>query len=415
MATTTLAQLRSKGGELHPSLPPYKSELNRWLILKAQLPHLQIIHPTTHLPEDIVTLQQALQQIASPQSGETTIDLGLCGTCARFVLPLLCGTPGVFNVDGNPRMRQRPMRALSACLQQAGADVQHCGDQELPIRVRGRLDWQPLSFALHAADSSQFLSGLMLLAPRLQPGTVIRVQHEGDTSFSEFTRSLLQQIGYHWENQGGSYQLHTTAVQHASPIHPEADWAALSYWLALSQLLQRPLVFKGVDCNSQQPDAQALSFYRYLGFTFRFGETTRVQPPAALPPHITLDAAAFPDLAPGFAVWFALAGASFRMAGLQRLPFKECDRVAAVERLFEALGTRVQHRRAQHDRILEWQATPLSAPQRPIRCFGDHRMVLAASLLATRFDGVQFDSPNCVAKSYPHWWHELIAISSLHS
>ena len=132
-----------------------------------------------------------------------------------------------------------------------------------------------------------------------------------------------------------------------------------------------------------------------------------MQPPHTLPKFIELDCSAFPDLAPGFAVWFALAGSSFTLSGLQRLPHKECDRILAIASIFERLNTRVQIYRSPNDLSLQWLAEPLSPPKQAIPTDNDHRMVFAASLLATRFSNVQIESPEAVVKSFPNWWQDL--------
>ena len=52
-----------------------------------------------------------------------SIDCGAGGTMLRFLTAALTVLPGRFRLDGSPRLRQRPVGALVACLRSLGAHI----------------------------------------------------------------------------------------------------------------------------------------------------------------------------------------------------------------------------------------------------------------------------------------------------
>ncbi|MFW5659479.1 MAG: hypothetical protein ACOCZ8_05835, partial [Bacteroidota bacterium] len=299
---------------------------------------------------------------------------------------------------------------LVKTLSASGAVINKLSSHELPLLIDGKNSELSARFQLDTSDSSQFLTALLLLAPTWRAETSIQVEGTGSSSFSDYTLQLLRSIGIRWEQgdaNSRSYRLRNSSRQpHTNS--PETDWAAASYWLIISQLTQRELRMKGLSLNSQQPDAKALLLYRELGFQFEAeDQAVRVQPPTELPSSIELDATDFPDLVPGFAIWFALAYRKFTISGLGRLSKKESNRLEALQTYFEMLGSELKIGSRAEDIYIGWSGGQLQAPSRALPTFGDHRMALTASLLLTRFKQIQLETPEVVVKSYPNWWEQL--------
>ncbi|HEU5102588.1 MAG TPA: hypothetical protein VFU22_26370, partial [Roseiflexaceae bacterium] len=95
-----------------------------------------------------------------PPAAEADLWVELAGTAARFLLAYVCLGNGSYTIDGNARMRQRPMGDLLATLNTLGADCRGSGEQQgLPIKVVGRgLQGGPAGLA--GDKTSQFLSAL---------------------------------------------------------------------------------------------------------------------------------------------------------------------------------------------------------------------------------------------------------------
>src|SRR5207237_2413096 len=82
---------------------------------------------------------------------------------------------GNFRLDGNPRMRQRPIQDLLDALRQLGADaISELGTGCPPVLVRA--SGLPGGAAVVRGDlSSQYLSALLMAAPYSRQGVRLRV------------------------------------------------------------------------------------------------------------------------------------------------------------------------------------------------------------------------------------------------
>src|SRR5699024_347782 len=129
-----------------------------------------------------------------PVAGGAAVDCGLAGTVMRFLPPIaaLADAPVIF--DGDPAARQRPMGPVVAALQQLGVRVRAGGPEQpasetpgpveyLPLTVHGSPDLAGGRVEVDASGSSQFISALLLVAPRLREG--LTVQHTGTVRSEE--------------------------------------------------------------------------------------------------------------------------------------------------------------------------------------------------------------------------------------
>ena len=153
---------------------------------------------------------------AQPGSAQAvSIECGLAGTVMRFVPALAALLPGEFAFDGDPHARQRPMGPVLEGLRQLGVQVEcEQGENALPFVLRspGLASAEGVSEApvvrIDASTSSQFVSALLLMAPRLPQGMVL--VHEGSSVPSiphiQMTVEALRQMGIrvqeHYPNQG---------------------------------------------------------------------------------------------------------------------------------------------------------------------------------------------------------------------
>ena len=129
--------------------------------------------------------------------GPTHIDCGLAGTLMRFLPPLAATADGDIEFDGDEGARRRPMATTIESLRALGVAVSDAGSASLPFTVHGDGVVPGGSVELDASASSQFVSGLLLSAPRFENG--ITVRHRGESVPSlphiEMTVAMLQEAG----------------------------------------------------------------------------------------------------------------------------------------------------------------------------------------------------------------------------
>lgn len=110
-----------KTNDLHIALPSSKSISNRWLVLNYLMGNAYVLRNLS--PSDDTALLQTL--LGQLKRGTTTSFMcGNAGAVARFMMAVLALTPGEWTLDGDERLRQRPMAPLIEALRSMGCPIQ---------------------------------------------------------------------------------------------------------------------------------------------------------------------------------------------------------------------------------------------------------------------------------------------------
>ena len=167
--------------------------------------------------------------------------IGNAGTAARFLSTFLTLGNGEYILDGDPRMRERPIGDLVEALTQLGANL-----SPLALRERNgvREICPPLKITANglrggrtkiAGDiSSQFLSALLMVAPYAQQPTEIEVITELNSKpYIDMTLAIMRDFGIQIERDGYSrFIIHPTCYSPLSTYAIESDASAASYFFA---------------------------------------------------------------------------------------------------------------------------------------------------------------------------------------
>ena len=331
--------------------------------------------------------------------------VGAGGTTLRFILPWLAFLPGQTELHLEGRLARRPLLPLIKALLEAGAHIEEAGGT---LRVTGNPDWRPHTFRVDARQSGQFLSAFLLMAPRLEVGSeVIETSGQPATlSYVEhLTRTILQKAGYCWEQVvPGHWVLVVKAPPLAASYAGEADWSGAGYFwgwaMGVCTRLDLPL-----SLMSGQPERK---FWIEGGWPPQVEVDSRVlrlTSQGARPAVWEGDISAVPDTFPTLAVLAALSKKPWIIRGIRTLPYKESDRLSAMQQELSKIGV-----------TLEWadevcRIVPAkNLPRQPVHFHphDDHRIAMALSLLATQMK-VPFyiHGSEVVRKSFPTYWEVL--------
>ncbi len=388
------------------TLPPSKSITARALLVGA------LAEQPGHLTDVAVCddTHALLQGLAATHG---TIDVGPAGTAMRLLVAYHACQPGhQVVIDGDLRMRQRPMAPLIDALQTMGAHIR-CLDRDgfAPVAIEGRQMRGPFAVRLPAGVSSQFATALLLIAPVVGG---IRIELEGDivsAPYIDMTLAVMRHYGVeaHWRGR----RIEVPAARYSdAPLTVEADWSAASYWLALQALLpESRIALRGLLRDSWQGDSRMLALMQQMGMGARWmpgGDLALDMSRAGCCCCSTYaDLNGTPDLAPTLIVALCLLGRPFRLTGLRTLRHKESDRREALRNELMKLGYVLQ---LEGDDAVQWHFE--SCPTQPhprIHPHGDHRIAMAMALAATRHPGITIADADVVGKSYPNYWKHLQA------
>ena len=397
--------LRFPGKKLYGkiSLPSSKSISNRLLVIRALSPAGFSLNGLSD-SDDTRALQKGLQ------STSDVVDIGHAGTSMRFLTAYFAATKCQKTITGSERMKNRPISDLVDALNQLGAGISYLEKQGFPpVRTSGN-SLSGNCIEIKGNVSSQFITAMLLIAPVLSEGLIIRIKGElVSASYVRMTLKLMQQAGVRssWENN-----TITVARQEyrSAGMTVERDWSAASYWYQMAALCDDvELLLEGVTEKSLQGDA-IISLMAY-SFGIRTEYTSEG---ALLTKHrnicltLGLDFINTPDLVQTMTVTSCLNDIRFRFSGVQTLRVKETDRIAALQNELLKLGYCMKE---TEPGIIEWNHERIESQQPAcISTYHDHRMAMAFAPAAIRFPGLQIEDPGVVTKSYPNFWNDLAKV-----
>jgi 3-phosphoshikimate 1-carboxyvinyltransferase len=336
-------------------------------------------------------------------AGPTAVYVGQAGTVARFIPPLLALGSGFYDVDGSPRMRERPIGPLIAALRQLGVPVTYLeGGPGLPIRVEGRSGVVSGVATIDGSMSSQFLSGLLLSAPNFRTGLDIKVSGAFvSRPYLDVTLAVMRAFGAKVNNvEAGRYSVDPGSYEGQSyAIEPDAS--AASYFFAAAAITGGRVRVDGLGTRSPQGDLAFVAALEAMGSRVEMSDgTTELIGPDRLT-GIDVNMRDFSDTAQTLAVVAAFAGSPTRVTGVDFIRRKESDRVASVVRELRRVGVGASE---DPDGFTIVPSAPTAGR---IATYDDHRMAMSFSLLALRTTGIEIENPACVSKTYPNYFTDL--------
>ena len=387
-----------------------KSETNRLLLLQALYPN--ILLENTSISDDSQVMIQALK------TTDSLIDIHHAGTAMRFLTAYFATQEGrEVILTGSSRMKERPIQILVDALRQLGAAIEYEENEGFPpLRIRGK-KLTNSKVSIQSNVSSQYISALLLIAPKLENGLQLTLEGElTSVPYIQMTLNLLHQVGIKTEfNQNKIIVFPTTQLSHNPTITIESDWSSASYFYAIIALSKvgTQIALSSFKENSLQGDSALLEIYKNFGVetTFKNNSITltktnpqpRTQNPEPRTYNLQLNNT--PDLAQTIAVTCLGLGIACHLTGLHTLKIKETDRLAALQNELTKLGAIVS---ITSDTLTLEISTSIQTNIK-IETYNDHRMAMAFAPLALRVP-IFIEDAEVVSKSYPDFWNDLKSI-----
>lgn len=376
-----------------------KSETNRLLLLQALFPNITLSN--TSNSDDSEVMQKALN------GNEEIVDIHHAGTAMRFLTAFFAIQENrTVTLTGSSRMKERPVKILVDALKQLGAKIEYLENEGFPpIKITGQKITQN-KVTLKADVSSQYISALLLIAPKLENGLELTLEGEiTSIPYIKMTLALLNDLNIKTSFEGNVIKVHPKPEVDSKEMTVESDWSSASYFFSLAALSQEASIsLTSYKETSLQGDSELVSIYRKLGVETKFeGNKITLEKQSNFKLEtLNLELNKTPDIAQTIVVTCLGLGIGCHLTGLHTLKIKETDRLEALKIELTKLGANI----AVTNDSLTLKATNNINHNIKIATYNDHRMAMAFAPLALKVP-IIIENAEVVSKSYPDFWNDL--------
>lgn len=330
------------------------------------------------------------------------------GTFSRFVTAIaaLESLPVVINCS--EKMATRPMQELFDSLKQLSVSLKS-DNQCLPAVING--PYQGDFCFLDASRSSQYLSGLLMIAPLLENGLKIQLTGElVSRAYVDMTIKLMAKLGVEVIENERLFSV--KANQWYSGINYEipCDPVSATYFMGAAAISGGKVTIKGFDFDSVQGESRFYQVLTLMGVKVEKNEldndltvigTDQLK-------AIEVDMGVMPDAVQTLAVIACFAKGTTKITNIANLAYKESNRIEDTATELRKAGINVD---TGIDYLIIHGGKPKAAE---ISTHQDHRMAMSMALLGIKTVGIKIIEAEVVEKSFPDYWEKLsqIGVSS---
>ena len=330
------------------------------------------------------------------------IDVGHSGASMRFLTALAALKKGITLLDGSDRMRKRPIGELLNGLGELGVKAYSQKGNDCPPVVVESHGLKGGTARIKGKESSQFLSGLLMVAPYALRDVHIEVTGPlSSRPYVDITREVMSDFGVEIQSQEYS-SFFVKAGQRYLPqkYWIEGDASNASYFFSAAAVCKGRVKVKNLNPATIQGDIGFLEILERMGCRVTRGSDW-VEVLGGELYGIEIDMNEMPDLVPTLAVTTAFAQGKTVIQNIGHLRVKESDRIHALAVELSKMGVRVK----EGEDGLEIEGGKPHGGE--IETYHDHRMAMSFAIAGLAVPGVKIKGERCVDKSFPEFWEVL--------
>jgi len=374
--------------------------------------------------------QLGFDVISDPQNSSLTISglggripaknanlfIGNAGTAARFLSAFLTLGKGEYILDGDPRMRERPIGDLVTALRKIGANIEPLEERTSnapdhispPIKIiASGLPGGKTKIAGNI--SSQFLSALLMVAPYASSPVEIELTTElASKPYVDMTLAIMKDFGIEiQQDRNERFKITPAHYSSRSSYHIESDASSASYFFAAPAICGGTVRVENISSDSRQGDVAFLDVLAQMGCIVSKADT-HIQVTGSSALHgIDVNMRDIPDTAQTLAAIAPFASTPTRIRGIASARVKETDRIHATCTELTRLGVKVEE---YQDGMTIYPCNKFHPAS--VQTYNDHRMAMAFALIGLRVPGISIDNPACVTKTFPNFFEVFEGLCS---
>jgi 3-phosphoshikimate 1-carboxyvinyltransferase len=341
-------------------------------------------------------------------AGGGEIFVGGAGTVMRFIVAMVTLGEGRFRIDGNQRMRQRPIGPQLDAMQRLGASVYSERNNKCPpvIVDASRARFEGGETSIDARVSSQFVSAMLMPAPIWKIGLRLHVIGDAARPFIDMTLRLMEAWGARHSLEGDQIVVPGGQWYRAQRFAVEPDASSASYFAAAAALIGGSVKIEGLQSNSVQGDVGFFGVLQRMGARVTWHRDFVEVVGTGQLAGVDVAMNSMPDMVPTLAAIAPFASSPTKIRNVAFIRHHESDRIRALATELRRIGADVTE---TEDGL---EIRPSTMRPAPIETYDDHRIAMSFAVLGLKLAGIKIKDPGCVAKTFPDFFERLSALGA---
>jgi cyclohexanecarboxylate-CoA ligase len=338
-----------------------------------------------------------------------SVDVGSSGTTLYFLIGLACLGDRPVTFTGQRYFKRRPIGPMLRALERLGVRLEY-ENQALPVTV---YPGRPKGGSIHIDGTlSQWISGLLMLAPFAENPTTIQVEGElNERPYLELTVEMMAQWGLkvNVREDWREFTIEPNQTPTQTDVRLPPDIGSVAFGLTAAALHPSQLTFISPTPIHGHPEVRVLEELMGVGVPIQIspdGRSISIDHDGTPPVAGRLDMREIPDMVPILSTLAARARGRTVLSHVSHVRLKESDRVLSMLQL-NKMGARVEFdgNDMEFHGVKRLHGAALSS-------YNDHRVLMALAIAgSTAESGItELSFPHAYKISYPEFIDQMTAI-----
>ena len=352
--------------------------------------------------ENNVTIKNKIDETVQ----SSVINAENSGTTIRIAIAIAALSGGNTTLTGDDSLKKRPMQPILDALETMGVKTES-DEGRPPIHINGKIQGKEIS--INGDISSQFISALLIIAPRLPDGLIINVEGKlVSKPYVDLTIAIMKKFGVEVKIEE-EYKRYVVSHQIYKPttFSIPSDFSNLALLLAANVLLGDGLDIEISLGDMPQGDEAIVDILEKLGVNVTLeDDIITTESPISLKGG-KFDLSDTPDLLPAIAILALKSEKPIEMFNVKHARYKETDRIAIISRELKKIGLNVEEK---DDGMILKKSSELIPAE--LNSENDHRLFMAFSIAGMFVGECTVSDPDAVKVSYPEFISDLVNVGA---
>ena len=347
--------------------------------------------------DDTITIENSIGDTVTG----SMINAQNSGTTLRIATAIAALSGGSTELTGDESLKKRPMKPILDSLEELGV-ITESNDGKPPVTIKGKINGNYVN--IKGDISSQFISALLIIGPRLDNGLTIEI--DGDVvskPYIDLTITTMKKFGAEVKVVE-SYKKYSVEHQIYKPttFTIPSDFSNLALLLSANILLGDNLKIKISLGELPQGDEEIIDILEKLGVIVTLDDHTITTRSPELLDGGKFDLSSTPDLLPALAILALKCKSQIEIYNVKHARYKETDRIAIICKELQKIGVIISEK---DDGMILKKGDMLNGVE--LDSHADHRLFMAFSIVAMFVGDCIVTDPDSVDVSYPRFVSDM--------